>query len=104
MTAPARNQADMGRGQWHTLALDIDRTNKGGNWEGENLAWRIDGNRVFSLDGEMTRGSQTALWNAVIRAGKFILLTLLSLSEGKCLIMWRTRIRSRRRQMKRRAG
>ncbi|KAK3688772.1 concanavalin A-like lectin/glucanase domain-containing protein [Podospora appendiculata] len=62
------------RGAWHTIALDIDRTNAGGSWRGEKVVWRVDGRVVFTVDGN--RVNDQAAWTAVTRSSKFLLLNV----------------------------
>ncbi|KAK0621954.1 concanavalin A-like lectin/glucanase domain-containing protein [Bombardia bombarda] len=72
--------AEMARGRWHVVSVDIDRRNTdlkregGGGWEGEKLVWRVDGRVVFSVNG--TRVGDEAAWTAVTRTDKFVLLNV----------------------------
>ncbi|KAK3937720.1 concanavalin A-like lectin/glucanase domain-containing protein [Diplogelasinospora grovesii] len=62
------------RNDWHTISVDIDRTNAGGSWQGEKLTWRLDGKEIFSVTG--TRVNDEAAWTTVTRSAKFLLLNV----------------------------
>ncbi|KAK4174202.1 hypothetical protein QBC36DRAFT_292669 [Triangularia setosa] len=56
-------------GQFHTIAVEIDRTNPSGNWREETLSWWVDGKKTFEVNDERA-------WTAVTRGKKFIILNL----------------------------
>ncbi|KAK3399825.1 concanavalin A-like lectin/glucanase domain-containing protein [Sordaria brevicollis] len=68
------NQVSLDRSKFHKYSVDIDRTNAGGSWRGEKLVWRIDGNVVFSVDGN--RVDNETAWTAITRTPKFMLLNV----------------------------
>ncbi|KAK0730240.1 concanavalin A-like lectin/glucanase domain-containing protein [Lasiosphaeris hirsuta] len=61
------------RGEFHTVAVEVDRTN-GGDWRGERLLWYIDGRLTSSVDG--TRVNDEGAWTAVTRNPKFLILNV----------------------------
>ncbi|KAK3362507.1 concanavalin A-like lectin/glucanase domain-containing protein [Lasiosphaeria hispida] len=61
------------RGDFHTVAVEIDRTN-GGDWRGERLSWFVDGRLTSSVDG--TRVHDEGAWTAVTRNSKFLILNV----------------------------
>jgi len=66
------DQSDFSRGEWHTVAVEIDRTNAGGDWRGETIEWFVDGDSVAAVNGAII-GDATA-WEALARSKKFLLL------------------------------
>lgn len=66
--------ATMTRGEWHTVAVEIDRTNAGGDWAGESLKWFVDGTNTLSVTG--SRVGDLQAWTALARAPKFLLLNV----------------------------
>ncbi|KAH8887506.1 concanavalin A-like lectin/glucanase [Thozetella sp. PMI_491] len=62
------------RGQFHTVGLEIDRTNAGGAWQGEKLVWYLDGTVVRTITGSSVNNQ--AAWNEVARGTKFLLLNV----------------------------
>ncbi|KAK3694139.1 concanavalin A-like lectin/glucanase domain-containing protein [Podospora appendiculata] len=67
------NTAAFSRGQFHTVAVEIDRTN-GGDWRGETLTWFIDGRQTASIAGARIDNEQA--WTAVTRSSKFLILNV----------------------------
>jgi hypothetical protein len=87
----------LSRGSWHTVAVEIDRTNQDGDWRGERISWLVDGVVTFtgkvcllvetlcrSEDNLLMRccvvtgatvGDATA-WEALARSKKFLLLNV----------------------------
>jgi len=65
-------QSPFSRGVWHTVAVEIDRTNPGGDWRGEKIEWVVDDRIVANVTGN-TVGDATA-WAALARSKKFLLL------------------------------
>lgn len=66
--------ATLSRGEWHTVAVEIDRTNAGGDWSKETMTWLIDDRKVYTVSGA-TIGDQGA-WVNVARSPKFLLLNV----------------------------
>lgn len=66
--------ANFTRGEFHQVAVEIDRTNAGGDWKGETLSWLIDGVRVKRLVGRTFRDEW--VWTNVTRSPKFVLLNV----------------------------
>lgn len=66
--------ADMTRGEWHTLAVEIDRTNPGGDFSGETISWFVDGKQTMSLAG--SRVGDLGAWTALARTSRFLLLNV----------------------------
>ena len=67
------NTAPLTRGAFHTVAVEIDRTN-GGNWRGEKLTWFVDGRATTTLTG--SRVNDERAWTAVTRNPKFLILNV----------------------------
>jgi hypothetical protein len=67
------NSSALSRDAWHTLAVEIDRTNTNG-WQGEKLQWFVDGKSTFTVVGSSV-GDQNAWINAV-QTKKFLLLNV----------------------------
>ncbi|KAH8904368.1 concanavalin A-like lectin/glucanase [Coniochaeta sp. PMI_546] len=66
--------AALSRGEWHTVAAEIDRTNDGGDWMGERITWFIDGVATNSVSGEDV-GDEEA-WSSLARTPRFLLLNI----------------------------
>ncbi|KAK0716786.1 concanavalin A-like lectin/glucanase domain-containing protein [Lasiosphaeria miniovina] len=66
--------APFSRGDFHTVAVEIDRTNPGGDWRGETLTWYVDGAVTATVAG--TRVNDEAAWTAVTRNPKFLILNV----------------------------
>ncbi|KAM7194564.1 glucan endo-1,3-beta-glucosidase A1-like protein [Naviculisporaceae sp. PSN 640] len=62
------------RGVWHVVSVDIDRTNPGGNWQDEEIVWRIDGEVVFTVTGADV-GDETS-WTNISNKDHMILLNV----------------------------
>ncbi|KAK4197169.1 glucan endo-1,3-beta-glucosidase A1-like protein [Triangularia verruculosa] len=60
--------------EFHTVAVEIDRTNSGGDWRGERLSWWVDGRKTFEVDGGRVRDERA--WTAVTRGSKFVILNV----------------------------
>jgi beta-glucanase (GH16 family) len=66
--------AGFARGVWHTVAVEIDRTNSGGDWRGEKLTWFVDGSPTTSVTGAVV-GDQSA-WTSLARSSRYLLLNV----------------------------
>ncbi|KAK3392899.1 concanavalin A-like lectin/glucanase domain-containing protein [Podospora didyma] len=64
----------MSRGDFHTVAVEIDRTNAGGDWRGETLKWFVDGRVTATVSS--ARVSDEKAWTAVTRNAKFLILNV----------------------------
>ncbi|KAK0628373.1 concanavalin A-like lectin/glucanase domain-containing protein [Bombardia bombarda] len=64
----------LSRGEFHTIAVEIDRAAGGGDWRGERLTWFVDGRQTASVDG--WRVNDERAWTAVTRRPKFLILNL----------------------------
>ncbi|KAK1757314.1 concanavalin A-like lectin/glucanase domain-containing protein [Echria macrotheca] len=62
------------RGVFHTVAVEIDRTNSGGSWRGESLTWYVDGRQQLTITG--SGFSDEWVWTAVTRNPKYLLLNV----------------------------
>ncbi|KAL5877624.1 hypothetical protein ACKVWC_006776 [Pyricularia oryzae] len=63
----------MSRGEFHTVAVEIDRTG-GRHWSEETLQWSIDGIVTFTLVGARV-GDETA-WRSLAHSPRFLLLNV----------------------------
>ncbi|KAL1864517.1 hypothetical protein VTK73DRAFT_5820 [Phialemonium thermophilum] len=61
-------------GQWHTVAVEIDRTNAAGDWREETITWFVDGDATFHVSGAVV-GDLDA-WTSLARAPRFLLLNV----------------------------
>ena len=59
---------------FHVFAVEIDRTNPGGDWKGERLTYLVDGKPMWSLTGKEV-GDEKA-WTAVTRGPKYLILNV----------------------------
>lgn len=66
--------AALSRGEWHTFAAEIDRTNDGGDWRGETITWFVDGVPTNSVSGADV-GDEDA-WSSLARTPRFLLLNV----------------------------
>ncbi|KAB5542862.1 glucan endo-1,3-beta-glucosidase A1-like protein [Coniochaeta sp. 2T2.1] len=66
--------AALSRGDWHTVAAEIDRTNEGGDWTGERISWFVDGVRTNSVTGAEV-GEEEA-WSSLAGTPRFLLLNV----------------------------
>ena len=73
-TGITSGQSVVDRSRFQRYSVDIDRMNAGGSWTGEKLVWRIDGNIVFTVDGN--RVNNETAWTAITRTPKFLLLNV----------------------------
>ncbi|KAK1774180.1 concanavalin A-like lectin/glucanase domain-containing protein [Copromyces sp. CBS 386.78] len=73
-TGVTNQTAGLDRSRFHKFSVDIDRTNPGGSWRGEKVVWRIDGDVVFTVDGN--RVNNETAWTAITRTPKFMLLNV----------------------------
>ncbi|TLD14344.1 uncharacterized protein PgNI_05049 [Pyricularia grisea] len=62
------------RGKFVKVAVTIDRTNKGGNFQQEKLEWSVDGQVTHSLTGAEVKDSDA--WENLARTPKMILLNI----------------------------
>jgi len=68
-------QSGLSRGDWHVAAVEIDRSNAGGNdWRGEKMTWLVDGRQTFSITGATV--GDAAAWTSLARTPKFLLLNV----------------------------
>ncbi|TLD17644.1 uncharacterized protein PgNI_00909 [Pyricularia grisea] len=63
----------MSRGEFHTVAVEIDRTGNR-HWSEETLQWSIDGTVTFTLTGARV-GDETA-WRSLAHSSRFLLLNV----------------------------
>ncbi|TLD33238.1 hypothetical protein PspLS_00601 [Pyricularia sp. CBS 133598] len=63
----------MSRGEFHTIAVEIDRTG-GRHWSEETLQWSINGTVTFTLAGARV-GDETA-WRSLAHSPRFLLLNV----------------------------
>ena len=66
------NTSPLSRGVFHRVSLEIDRTNPGGDWQGEKLVWYVDNQVVLTIYG--SRLGSEDVWDMVARCSHFILL------------------------------
>ncbi len=73
-TTGISSTAPITRGDWHVVAVEIDRTNDDGDWRGEQIVWLVDDRPTTSVSGAVV-GDQAA-WEALARGSKFLLLNV----------------------------
>jgi len=66
--------AALSRGEWHVVAVEIDRTNAGGDWRGEKITWFVDGRPTTSVSGAVV--GDAVAWSALARSDKFLILNV----------------------------
>lgn len=64
-------QTPMSRGEFHTVALEIDRTNADGYWRGEKLTFFVDGRQTTVIHGN--RINDETAWVALTRGEKYLI-------------------------------
>ena len=64
-------QTPMSRGEFHTVALEIDRTNADRYWRGEKLTFFVDGRQTTVIDGN--RINDETAWVALTRGEKYLI-------------------------------
>lgn len=64
----------MPRGEWVTIAFEIDRAIGEGDWRREKMVWYVDGVETFSLTGTLLRDVET--WRMLAWTPKFLLLNV----------------------------
>jgi beta-glucanase (GH16 family) len=67
------SSTDFSRGEWHIVAVEIDRTN-GDGWEGEAIVWYVDGVETKRLKGSDV-GDEDA-WGRLAHDKRFLLLNV----------------------------
>jgi hypothetical protein len=73
-TVGISNQSRLTRGEWHTVAVEIDRTDPARDWKVETISWFVDGRQTFVLSG--ARVGNLAAWSSLAYAKRFILLNV----------------------------
>jgi len=66
----------LSRGDWHVLAVEIDREGSDASrpWEDETMTWSVDGKTGFKLSGRDV--GDKAAWASLAQASKFLLLNV----------------------------
>lgn len=62
------------RGKWVKFAIDVDRSNKAGDWKTEKLVWYVDGKPTFTLTGQQVGDAKA--WAPLTSTPKMILLNV----------------------------